>query len=137
MVLAGAQIDRDGFEVDGDRVLNESVAIVLYLAEKYPDRGLIPQESVERARFCRWLFFAATELEQPLWRIARDTALYPEVERQASETVAGFVLASTLDWANEVQLLDGYPELVSYMECMYARPNAAPRIAAAFAALDA
>src|SRR5262249_45609777 len=28
--------------VDGDLVLNESVAIVLYLAEKYPDKGFLP-----------------------------------------------------------------------------------------------
>ena len=34
--------------VDGDMVLTESVAI-LYLAEKYPDRGLIPTDLQERA----------------------------------------------------------------------------------------
>src|SRR4029077_6127454 len=28
--------------VDGDLVLTESVAIVLYLAEKHPDQGLLP-----------------------------------------------------------------------------------------------
>ena len=36
--------------VDGDRVLTESVAIVLYLAEKYPDRGLIPTDLQQRAQ---------------------------------------------------------------------------------------
>jgi glutathione S-transferase len=50
-------------------------------------------------------------------------------------TVADFVLAYTLDWANEVQLLDEFPELRAYMKRMYARPNAAPRIAEAFASL--
>ena len=61
--------------VDGDLVLTESVAIVLYLAEKYPDKGLLPAGLNERAQVNRWLLFAATELEQPLWRIARHTAL--------------------------------------------------------------
>src|ERR1700722_1766129 len=63
--------------VDGDFVLTESVAIVLYLAEKYPDRGLLPAGLEPRARVNQWLLFTATELEQPLWRIARHTAIYP------------------------------------------------------------
>jgi glutathione S-transferase len=67
--------------VDDDLVLTESVAIVLYLAEKYPDKGLLPAGLNERAQVNRWLLFAATELEQPLWRIARHTALYPEEQR--------------------------------------------------------
>src|SRR5207237_8202233 len=52
--------------VDDGRVRTESVAIVLYLAEKYPDRGLIPSDLAERAQVNRWLLFAASELEQPL-----------------------------------------------------------------------
>ena len=50
-------------------------------------------------------------------------------------TVADFVMAYTLDWANEDQLLDGFPQLLAYMKRMYARPNAPTRIAEAFAAI--
>jgi glutathione S-transferase len=50
-------------------------------------------------------------------------------------TIADFVMAYTLDWANEAQLLDGFPRLQDYVNRMYARPHAAPRIAAAFASL--
>jgi len=151
--------------VDGDVVLNESVAIALYLAEKYPKKGLLPTDLKQRADLHRWLLFVFTELEQPLWRIARHSWLYPEDQRLpgdgaiASEeframaqvleahmkgrqfivgdkvSVADFVTAYTLDWANEDQLLDECPALRAYMERMYDRPHAAPRIAAAFASL--
>jgi hypothetical protein len=52
-----------------------------------------------------------------------------------SVTVADFVLAYTLDWAGEEQLLGDCPRLRSYMERMYARPRAAPRIAQAMASV--
>jgi glutathione S-transferase len=152
--------------VDGDLVLTESIAIVLYLAEKYRDKGLIPADLAERAELNKWLMFAATELEQPLWRITRNTALYPEEKRQptdvvrASEdfkpmaavldkhlkgrqfvvgnsaTVADFVLGYTLDWANEVHLLDDFPDLQAYVTRMYARPQAPMRIAKAFTSIS-
>jgi glutathione S-transferase len=153
--------------IDSDLVLTESVAIVLYLAEKYSDKGLLPNELNERAQVNRWLLFAATELEQPLWRIARHTALYPEEQRLPGDvilaraefkdmasvlethmrgrqfvvgnsvTVADFVMAYTLDWGNEYKLLGDCPQLLAYMKRMYARPHAPPRIAEAFAAISA
>ena len=153
--------------VDGDVVLNESVAIVLYLADKYADRGLIPRDAAGRGEVYRWLLFAATELEQPLWRITRNTRLYPEERRQPTDvaiageefqamaavldahlhgrefvagkdvTVADFATAYTLDWGDLVGLLGRFPRLIDYMARMYARPKAPLRIAAAFAAIEA
>jgi glutathione S-transferase len=149
--------------VDGDLVLTESAAIVLYLAEKY--RKFLPTDARGRAEVNRWLLFTVTELEQPLWRIAKNRNLYPEEQRLAADiplasqdframadvaekhmqgrtyvvgddiTVADFVLAYTLDWANEVKLLDRCPQLRAYMERMYARPKAPQRIAQLRAAL--
>jgi glutathione S-transferase len=52
-------------------------------------------------------------------------------------TVADFVLAYTLDWANEVKLLDHCPKLRAYIEEMYARPRAPMRIAEAFRTIRA
>jgi glutathione S-transferase len=151
--------------VDGEKVITESVAIVLYLGEKYSDKGFVPKDLAQRAEMNRWLLFAATELEQPLWRIVKNISLYPEDKRIPTDvtraredfvpmaavleehmkgrdyivgnsaTVADFVMAYTLDWANEVQLLDGFPRLKAYMMKMYERPHAAPRIATAFASL--
>jgi glutathione S-transferase len=44
-------------------------------------------------------------------------------------SAADFVVAYTLDWAGEAQLLGDYPGLRSYVERMYARPRAPRRIA--------
>jgi glutathione S-transferase len=152
--------------IDGEHIITESVAIALYLGEKYPESNLVPTDLLLRAQLYRWLLFTATELEQPLWRIARHTFIYPEQLRLPAEiplarqdfnsmavvlenhlldrqfvvgeqvTVADFVLAYTLDWANEVQLLATFPTLVDYMERMYKRPKASGRIAAALASLN-
>jgi len=151
--------------VDGEFVLTESVAIVLYLAEKYAEKNLLPVGVESRAQVNRWLMFTATELEQPLWRISKHTALYPKDKRLPEEvplarqdfhdmavvmeehmkgrqflvgenvTVADLVAAYTLDWANEVHLIDASPELRHYMDRMYARPMAPRRIAAALASV--
>ena len=151
--------------VDGELILNESVAIVVYLAEKYPERGFMPAEPRLRAEVYRWMLFAATELEQPLWRIAKHTTLYPQQDRLPADvelarrdflpmaavleshmqgrtyltgnrvTAADFVTAYTLDWAGEAQLLGDFPLLRAYTERMYARPQAPGRIADIFRAL--
>lgn len=151
--------------VDGDMVLPESSAIQLYLAEKYPNCGLIPTNLVERAQMYRWIFFLVTEIEQPLWRLALHTSIYPEAERVPEAlpaakkdcakmvkvfeqhmkdrefvvgdnlTVADFNAAYTLDWASEAGMLDEAPALTAFVERMYKRAKAPQTIAEAFAAL--
>lgn len=147
--------------IDGDRVIPESAAIVLYLAEKYPEKALLPDSRDERAQVYRWTMFAVTELEQPLWRITRHMILYPPEKRSPADialaredfvtmaaildahlearefivgnrlSVADCVTVYLMDWANELQLLDGFPRLAAYMERLYARPEAPQRIAEA------
>src|ERR1700721_3614829 len=43
--------------VDGDLVLIESVAIVLYLADKYPEEGFTAANVDDRGRRTKWLLF--------------------------------------------------------------------------------
>jgi glutathione S-transferase len=153
--------------IDGDLVLTESAAIVMYLAEKHPAGKLMPADLATRAQAYRWVLFAVTELEQPLWRMAKHTMLYPEEKRLPDEivlakedfaamaavleqhmdgrsfvvgdsmTVADCATAYVLDWADEVDQLDPFPNLKAYVARMYARPKAPPRIAEAFASLSA
>ncbi|WP_457583654.1 glutathione S-transferase family protein [Ensifer canadensis] len=153
--------------VDGDLVLTESAAIVFYLAEKYADKGLMPADPTERAQAYRWSLFAVTELEQPLWRISKHSFLYPEDKRLPQDialakedflamaqvlerymdgrtfivgeriSIADCVTVYVIDWGNEVGLIDRFPNLKAYLERIYARPKAPPRIADALASLEA
>lgn len=47
---------------DGDRVVTEAAAICAYLAETFPEAGLLP-DAKGRAPYFRWLFFAAGPVE--------------------------------------------------------------------------
>ncbi len=155
------------FLVDGDAIVTESCAIQLYLAEKYPEKGFMPEDLAARAQVYRWMFFLATDIEQPLWRIALHDFIYPEAERIPADaplamrdgktmiavledhmkarrflvgdrlSVADFNAAYTLDWAREAGMLGDAPRLQAFVDEMYARPTAPPTIAAAFAALTA
>jgi len=50
--------------VDGDTSVAESGAILLYLAERFPETGLAPPPGdAARGRFLQWLFFAAGNIE--------------------------------------------------------------------------
>lgn len=145
--------------VDGDQIIPESAAIVLYLADKYPEKALLPVDLKERAQVYRWTLFAVTELEQPLWRMTRHSFLYPPDKRSPADialaredfatmaevldkhlegrefivgdrlTVADCVTVYLIDWANEAHLLDAFPRLQAYLERLYARPEAPQRIA--------
>lgn len=147
--------------VDGDLVIPESAAIVLYLADKYPEKALLPVDPALRAEAYRWVMFAVTELEQPLWRITRHTFLYPPEKRSPADielaredfatmaaildkhlegrefivgdtlTVADCVTAYLIDWAGECNLIEPFPQLRAYLERLYARPKAPQRIAEA------
>lgn len=145
--------------VDGAVTVTESIAIQMYLAEKFPAKGFIPDTLAERAEMHRWNFFLATEIEQPLWRMALNTNVYDKEKRVAADipnamndakrmlavfethmtgrdyvagerhSVADFNAAYTLDWALNAKLLDGYPRLMAYRAEMYARPTAPETIA--------
>lgn len=58
-------LDDDGF------ILWESLAINLYLAEKYASPPLWPVQIQNRARAYQWTLWAANEIEPPIVRIAK------------------------------------------------------------------
>lgn len=98
--------------VDGALTLTESLAIVTYLGEKFPDSALVPRSLAARAEYFRWCSFVVTELEQPLWAIARHRFILPKAQRlpqvepleAASFAAAAALLAERL--AGRDHLLD-------------------------------
>lgn len=66
--------------VDGDLVLWESSAILLYLAEKYPHGGLLPTALDERARVYKWLVWQPATFNPPRQRLVAELGK-PDAER--------------------------------------------------------
>jgi glutathione S-transferase len=137
----------------GELVLTESAAICNYIAEQFPEKGLIPVSGgPERAHFDQWMFFAMSELEQPLWSMGKHRFALPEAQRipemievakwefdRALEilrlglghrdyilgenfSVADILLGQTLFWARTFKLPVEHANLVTYSERLRERP---------------
>jgi glutathione S-transferase len=67
---------------DDDLLLTESAAIVTYLGDKFPEKGLVPKAgTAERGKFEQWSYFAMCELEQALWTMGKHRFALPEEQR--------------------------------------------------------
>ncbi|MEO7728887.1 MAG: glutathione S-transferase family protein [Burkholderiales bacterium] len=138
--------------VDGDLTLTESAAIVAHIGDKFPASGLMPRAAAARADCLRRMFFATTELEQPLWTIAKHRFALPKDKRVAgieetarwefsitatllaedlgereficgnAFTGADILLGHTLAWARSAKIELEPPELTAYLERLLARP---------------
>lgn len=143
--------------VDGATVIAESAAIVTYIAEQNPHAGLIPplSDAKARAEYFQWSFFALTELEQPLWTLAKHRFTLPESKRVPaieatalwefgvaakllaqhlagrfyvagdSFTGADIFTAQTLAWARAWKIPFGSDVLESYADRILGRPAVA------------
>jgi len=79
------------FEDEG-RIVIESSAICLHLADKFPEAGLAPPPgSIDRATYYQWAFYVMTEIEPPL-----DLVSMHEVELPPEERVP-----AVLPWARQ------------------------------------
>lgn len=137
--------------VDGDLVLTESAAIVTYIGEKFPACGLVPEDLSQRASYLQWVAFTISELEQPLWTLAKHRFALPEQLRlpaieqtalwefaraakvlgqhlQGREyavgerfTGADILIGHTLGWAKHAKVLLGSDVLEQYAERMLSR----------------
>lgn len=139
--------------VDGGLVLTESAAICTYIGDRFPASRLTPPVgSPERAHYDQWCYFALSELEQPLWTLAKHLFALPERRRVPAVldtarwefavavkilalglgqrefivgdhfTAADILMAHTLAWASAFKLPLEHDHLVTYTERLLARP---------------
>jgi glutathione S-transferase len=136
--------------VDGDVTVFESIAICMYLADRYLERGLAPPVSSPlRAPYYQWLLFCASTIEPAIGRWSEHGGDVAEAEREkararfaeAAEVLAralatgehmlgdpfstvDVIVGSNLNWARRVGLLEGRNVLLGYVDRLLARPAA-------------
>ena len=69
-----------------EQTIIESGAILLWLAEAYPDAGLAPEASdlTARADYLSQMLFQAAHLDMSLWQIRLNETLFPKTVRSAA-----------------------------------------------------
>lgn len=137
---------------DDGTIVTESAAICMHLAEKYPESRLLPSPgTMERTECYKWTSYILTELDAPLWTIAKHRFGLPRERRVpavvettrweigtavkilanavdgrlflvgASLTVADILAGHTLLWAKSARLPLGSDALERYLEHLLAR----------------
>jgi glutathione S-transferase len=67
---------------DSGFTMYESAAIIMYLADKYPEKGLAPAlGTADRGAYYQWISFVMTEADPLLVSILMHTRFLPEAER--------------------------------------------------------
>lgn len=139
--------------VDGDLVVAESIAICNYIADRCAGKVIAPAfGSDDRAHYDQWCSFAISELEQPLWTIAKHRFALPEEKRvpaimdtarweftiaaqrlakglEGREfilgdtfSVADILLGHTLKWARAFDVPTEQVTVDAYADKLFARP---------------
>lgn len=136
---------------DGERVICESGAICLYLADRYKPGTLAPALD-RRGDYYRFCFYIYNTLEHQLVEIFLHSRFLPEEQRKPERveqartllkvrlqiisehlasrsyiteerfTAADVLVGSALDWADMLGLLGDFPGLRSYIAKLKARP---------------
>jgi glutathione S-transferase len=139
--------------IHGDFILTESAAICTYVADCFPQAQLAPPVGTqERASYNQWCYFAMSELEQPLWTMAKHRFALPRPQRVPAImdtarwefsiatsilatgladrlfivgeqfSAADILIAHTLAWARAWELPLGHDNLQAYAARLWERP---------------
>ena len=138
--------------IDGEAVITESAAVCMHLAEKYPASQLLPPVgTAERTECYQWISFILTELDAPLWTIAKHRFALPKERRVPAVietaswefgaaanilikglgsrqylvgntfTIADILACHTLLWAKSARLTLDSDKLKMYLKILMAR----------------
>ena len=134
----------------GGAVVTECAAICAYLADAFPEAGLIPPPGPARAAYYRWLFYAAGPVEAAITNKALGVEVPPEREQMVGYrnmdavvaaletavqsgpyicgeqfTAADVYVGSQLIWGMLFGSLPKTPAFEAYSERVKSRPAAA------------
>lgn len=130
---------------DGDCAMGETAAVLLYLADKYPDRAFAPRPTdPRRGRFLQWLMFPSTTMEPVMvekrmgtksstssfgWgdydraMNALEAAIQPGAWLTGSEfTVADLYIGSSLRFGMQFGMIDRRQSFADFAARACARP---------------
>lgn len=129
--------------------VTEAAAICLYLADAFPEAGLLPEGRAEKADYLRWTFFAAGPVEQAVinrsmgWTAGDDlkpqrhlgygsyertmgvlSALFETRDHVCGDrfTAADIYVGSQVDWGMQFGTIPATPALQDYAARLRARP---------------
>lgn len=137
---------------DDGRIITESAAICIHVADKFPKSQLMPAAGTpERTECYKWISFVLTELDAPLWTIAKHRFGLPRERRVPAVietagwefrnavtilaaaadhrpvlvgnflTVPDILAGHTLLWARSARLTFGPDSLESYLQVLLKR----------------
>ena len=137
---------------DNGTIITESAAICMHVAEKFPQSRLMPPAgTLERSQCYKWTSYIITELDTPLWTIAKHRFALPRERRVPAVietagwefrmalkvlamglsdrdylvgdclTVADIIAGHTLSWAKSARLPLGSDQLERYLGRLLAR----------------
>ncbi len=141
-------------ELDGGERLTEVSAILQWIGDQRPEKGLVPAAgTLPRYRLQEWLNFIATELHKAYWPLFHDgaeientnarsrlSARYGWIETQLGDrpylvgdgfTVADAYLLTVLNWTRAAGIdMAQWPGLKTYWSALRKRPSVQAALAA-------
>jgi glutathione S-transferase len=99
-------------EIDGQPMF-ESGAILQWLADQFPEKGLAPAfDSPLRRDYYQWMYFSVTNLEMPAWEIILHEKILPKINENAVTDIIPFATESLV---TVMEVIDKELENKTYM----------------------
>jgi glutathione S-transferase len=73
------------FEDTDGTIIWESPAILVYLAEKHPEKNLLPKDAINRTDALRWMFWNASHLEAAIFAVGFERIVKPMLLKKPTD----------------------------------------------------